>query len=502
MKLRVFQKYGAVALIISWFLTGWPLVWQSPRIPPKIQEVSAATTPAYRSSGVFKAGTPGITVLYPVDMVANDVCLLVVETENEAITLNAANGFAEISAYSPQSAGTANVSPASRLAVYWKRTVGSDIDPSILKSGDHTTGQIHCFSGVTTSGDPWDTGAGGNDSAANDTSGVIPGATTNEDNTLVVLINSSSGDNNSTAEFSGWANSDLASLTERTDNTNKAGKGGGHGMATGEKASAGAYGNTTVTLANTSYKGAISLALKGVGNNPPSLTVSQPDGVSDTVVVGQSYNITYDLSDTEDTATVDFYYDDNSSGLDGSAITGCQDQAEGTGATCSWDTTGMTPGDYYVYGIATDGVNSDVDDYSPGVITIQAVVYSVAIAPGGTIEYGLVGGGVSKSTIDVAASQTATNDGNITTQLNIKSTNATGGTQWTIGSSAGTNIFVHEFSTNNGGDYTKFIAADSYQTLAVGVGVTAVEDLDLRITAPTDSDAQQKTITVTVQAAP
>lgn len=107
-------------------------------------------------------------------------------------------------------------------------------------------------------------------------------------------------------------------------------------------------------------------------NSAPTLSVSQPDGVSDTVNVGQAYNITYDLADTEDVVTAAFYYDINATGLDGTTITGaCATAAEGTSATCSWDTTGMTPGSYYVYGITNDGVNPAVNTYSSGVITIQ-----------------------------------------------------------------------------------------------------------------------------------
>jgi hypothetical protein len=77
-----------------------------------------------------------------------------------------------------------------------------------------------------------------------------------------VLINTSSFNGNSTAAFSAWTNADLGSITERTDNTNTAGLGGGHGLATGTRVTAGAYGNTTVTLANTSFKGAMSIALE------------------------------------------------------------------------------------------------------------------------------------------------------------------------------------------------------------------------------------------------
>lgn len=108
-------------------------------------------------------------------------------------------------------------------------------------------------------------------------------------------------------------------------------------------------------------------------NQPPALAISQPDGVGDTVYAGDPYNITYSLSDAEDIVTAAFYYDTNNSGLDGTAIAGaCASAAEGAGVTCSWDTTGMAPGSYYVYGIATDGVNPSVNGYSPGMITINA----------------------------------------------------------------------------------------------------------------------------------
>ncbi|MBI3094006.1 MAG: Ig-like domain-containing protein, partial [Rhodocyclales bacterium] len=221
-------------------------------------------------------------------MAANDVCLLAVESENQAIALTTANGFVEVPTWSPQFAGTAATNPASRLALFWKRTVGGDPAPVVGDSGDHTTGQIHCFSGVITSGDPWDTGAGGNDGGVNDTTGSIPGATTTSAETLVVLLTSNSRNFSNTANCSAWTNADLASLTERTDNTNTASQGGGHCLATGVKATAGPYTTTTVTLATTSYKGAISLALKPIptttlatGTDPAAATIAPGAGATD-----------------------------------------------------------------------------------------------------------------------------------------------------------------------------------------------------------------------------
>lgn len=243
------------------------------------------TLPTFKAAGTFTAGTGAITPPYPTGAgapVAGDIALLVCESENQAISLSTAQGFVELGNQTTQSAGTAAVNPASRLAVFWKRCVGGDTAPTVADSGDHTTGRIYLFTGVKTSGNPWNVLASGNDGGANDTSGVVPGATTTVVDCLIVLICTSSYNGTSTAQFSGWTNSNLSNIQELGDNTNTAGLGGGHGLATGEKSSAGTYGNTTVTLAQTSYKGTISIALE-----PPQIqakSFSDSGGGSDAFV--------------------------------------------------------------------------------------------------------------------------------------------------------------------------------------------------------------------------
>ncbi len=112
------------------------------------------------------------------------------------------------------------------------------------------------------SGNPWDVTAGGIE-ATSDTSGSIAGATTTVTNTLVVTaIATSLPDASSTTNFSSWTNANLTDVTERTDNAVNSGNGGGLGVATGVRAAAGAYGNTAVTLANSAYKGMMSIAIK------------------------------------------------------------------------------------------------------------------------------------------------------------------------------------------------------------------------------------------------
>jgi transposase-like protein len=118
-------------------------------------------------------------------------------------------------------------------------------------------------------------------------------------------------------------------------------------------------------------------------NSPPTLSISQPDGVDDTIAQDGSYTVEYSLSDTDDTVTANFYYDTNNTGLDGTAIAGCANRPEGVNATCTWNTTGVAPGTYYVYGITTDGINPQVSAYSSGVVTINAAPTLTIAEPDG-----------------------------------------------------------------------------------------------------------------------
>ena len=105
----------------------------------------------------------------------------------------------------------------------------------------------------------------------------------------------------SSAQLSGWTNSNLTSLTERVDGGTTSGNGGGFGVATGVKATAGAYGTTTATLSTSSVQGRMSIALKatgGTGNNPPTVSISSPaNGATFTAPASVTINATAADSD-------------------------------------------------------------------------------------------------------------------------------------------------------------------------------------------------------------
>jgi len=219
--------------------------------------------PTFVAAGTVASGTGTITPALPSGIASNDILLLFVETANQASSITNQNGgtWTQVTG-SPQSYGTAAASDAVRLTVFWSRYNGSQGNPTVSDSGNHQLGRIIAIRGATTSGDPCDITAGGTESTV-DTSGSVPGATTTVANCLAVAaVATSLPDASGTANFSSWSNADLSSVTERTDNTVTAGNGGGLAVATGGKATAGAYGSTAVTCGTATTKAMMSIAIK------------------------------------------------------------------------------------------------------------------------------------------------------------------------------------------------------------------------------------------------
>lgn len=128
----------------------------------------------------------------------------------------------------------------------------------------------------------------------------------------------------------------------------------------------------------------------------------------------------------------------------------------------------------------------------------EAPVISVTLTTDGTVSYGTLNSGETKSTIDLSDTQTAQNDGNLVEDFNIKTSVPAG---WTLGAAAGTDTFVHEFSTNSGSNWTRFLLDDTYQSFVSNVAVSGTQNFDLQLTAPNPSSStSEKTITITIQA--
>lgn len=234
--------------------------------------IAMAAMPTFIANGAaaVNAGTGTCTPTMPASILANDILILVACGEGDGaggtLALTTANGFAAFTGLSAQSGDDNDATeetPENDCMVWWKRAAGGDSAPVVTDSGDHTSCAVHQFRGVKTTGDPHNTGGQGNDGNLNDTSASIPGSTTTADNCLVVLVQGSSNNATATTNCGAVTNADLATITERFDSTNTSGLGGGHCIITGEKASAGSYAASTLTMSVTTFKGAFSIALEG-----------------------------------------------------------------------------------------------------------------------------------------------------------------------------------------------------------------------------------------------
>ncbi len=229
-----------------------------------------AVLPVFHAAGTVAHSTgAGIAPAIPVTALTNDILLMFLETDNEAVTCctSGSETWAEV-ADSPQ---TQSGTGSTRLTVFWARA-SQDV-PTAGTTGtasDHIVGRVIVIRGVITTGDPWDVTSGGTEGTA-DTSGSITGDTTTVDDCLVVMAMASGlPDSNSTSNFTSLTNGDLGSVTEHTDNCRNRGNGGCVMSGSGTLATNGTYGATTVTLGTASVKGFMTIALKPPAGGGPT----------------------------------------------------------------------------------------------------------------------------------------------------------------------------------------------------------------------------------------
>lgn len=141
--------------------------------------------------------------------------------------------------------------------------------------------------------------------------------------------------------------------------------------------------------------------------------------------------------------------------------------------------------------------------------TVTPQNISVAVTDG-AVAYGTLDLSTSKDTTSggVNDTQTATNDGNVAEDFNVSSSNATGGTAWTLAGTIGADQYKHSFCTTGSGTPdpcdtgpTWTAMSTSYAALGSNIAAAGTKKFDLKIDTPSSvSDYVQKSITVTVQA--
>jgi hypothetical protein len=128
-------------------------------------------------------------------------------------------------------------------------------------------------------------------------------------------------------------------------------------------------------------------------------------------------------------------------------------------------------------------------------VTVQNISLSVS---DGSITYGTLAQNSSKSTCDLSDTQTVTNNGNVAETFNIKGQNSA---NWTLGTTPGSDVYVHKFATSSCPWTNGTALTTSYQTMATNVAASSTVTLNLQITTPNPSTVfTEQSVDVTVQA--
>lgn len=125
-------------------------------------------------------------------------------------------------------------------------------------------------------------------------------------------------------------------------------------------------------------------------------------------------------------------------------------------------------------------------------------IISIRISSDGVVDYGIRSTTTSVDTTSGGLNDTqiVENDGTLTADLNIQGQDSA---NWILSGSAGSNAYVHEFSTNSGGAWTPLTT--SYQELVSDLDPEDTQSFDLRITTPTTTSFfTQQSVDITIQA--
>src|SRR5215218_3136309 len=128
--------------------------------------------------GTVASGLAAINPGLPTGWAADDIHVLLIETENEPVA--AMTGWPNVGA------GTINVATGSitALTIRYRVAVAGDTAPTVPDSGNHQIARIIGFSGVDTT-NPWDATLFGTETVA-DTSVAFPNITTLTANAMVL----------------------------------------------------------------------------------------------------------------------------------------------------------------------------------------------------------------------------------------------------------------------------------------------------------------------------
>ena len=233
---------------------------------------------AFRAAGAKATdGTSpfSVTPALPAGMSANDIVILVVATESTGTASLTADG--SVTPWTAITGSPVDVTGGKKLYVWWGRWASGTTGPTITATTNMIIAATAAWSGCDTGSSVINNQETGSESTSDTSLSFTTTISTTVNNCMVLLISNDDTDSN-TAQHGSQANSNLGSIAERVDvNTNAGTPGGGFQITEGTLATAGAIGTWTTTLATSSAKAYLVLALAPLTSQtfPQTLSASQ-----------------------------------------------------------------------------------------------------------------------------------------------------------------------------------------------------------------------------------
>lgn len=203
---------------------------------------AALDTPEFISYGPFAESVNAVTVQTPYSFINGDLLVLVVASVNQAITTP--SGWTQVT-NSPQGTGTAGAVQSIRIGVFTKIASGAQAAVTVADTGNLTMGRMFCFRKVDQT-TPIEVTSGSVLATAS-TTHTLPAITTSTNNVMVAHCTGIGRDASLSLNYTTTTNANLTGLTARVSQTTATASGGGIGLVTGIKTTAGATGTTSVT---------------------------------------------------------------------------------------------------------------------------------------------------------------------------------------------------------------------------------------------------------------
>lgn len=514
MKLKSFRILGIFILLIAWFLSGWPPIWQNPRIPPKIKEAQAATSTYDFSICGADCDTSANWWASGDDV---DVFPFAGLTGNRNTHLEATDAqYTALSSSNNSRYATAD--PGSGDEIFLWNEMKINEEATSITQIDLT---FEGYLALTANFSIWvkKTGQAYEVDASWVQIGTSQSITGGSETSFTRSVTANFSDYIGADGIFTWGvYEDVSSEAMNIDYVKAV------VTYTPPVVTVGTTGSQTANMyanSTNNYTGGTFTFIRNNGSSDVTQIIITEQGTVNANANLSNVDIYYETADTCTYDANETLFGNTTSFNASEKTTVAGTISVGTSQVCVYVVLDVGSGASADQTIEIEISNPSTEvtvsagTVSPattvaiaGTTTLQAAVVSVSVSDGG-VSYGMMPANTSKSTLtgELNDMQTATNDGNVTENFNIKGQDATGGgCTWTLAAANGSDQYVHEFCNDTDLDCTSpptnyTALTTTYQTLKTGVAVSGTVQTQLRLTTPNPSSCfGQQSADITIQA--